>query len=100
MDNSTTLRFEHSPFHNVTIKDRKSVELSGVKNIESFDPSEFLIETSLGFLNVTGTDLSLVRFDQDQAEVSIKGNIISLAYVSNKKTPIANKEKFFGKLLK
>lgn len=100
MDNTSTLRFEHTPFHNVNIKDRKSVELSGVKNIESFDPTEFLIETSLGFLNVTGTDLSLVRFDQDQSEVAIKGNIISLAYVSNKKTATASKEKFFGKLLK
>ena len=51
MDNTNTIRFEHTPFHNVSIKDRKSVELSGVKNIESFDPSEFLIETSLGYLN-------------------------------------------------
>lgn len=100
MDNTNTLRFEHTPFHNVSIKDRKSVELTGVKNIESFDPSEFLIETSLGFLNVVGTDLSLVRFDQDQSEVAIKGNIVSLAYVSNKKSPTVNKEKFFGKLLK
>lgn len=98
MDN--TIRFENAPFHNVSIKDRKAVELTGVKNIESFDPSEFLIETSLGFLNVVGTDLSLVRFDQDQSEVAIKGNIISLAYVSNKKSPQVNKEKFFGKLLK
>ena len=100
MDNTNTIRFEHTPFHNVSIKDRKSVELSGVKNIESFDPTEFLIETSLGFLNVTGTDLSLVRFDQDQSEVAIKGNIISLAYVANKKSPAVNKEKFLGKLLK
>lgn len=100
MDNTNTIRFEHTPFHNVSIKDRKSVELSGVKNIESFDPSEFLIETSLGYLNITGTDLSLVRFDQDRSEVAIKGNIISLAYVSNKKIQQANKDKFFGKLLK
>lgn len=100
MDNTNTMRFEHAPFHNVSMKDRKSVELTGVKNIESFDPSEFLIETSLGFLNVTGTDLSLVRFDQDHAEVVIKGNIISLAYVSNKKSPSVNKDKFLGKLLK
>lgn len=98
MDN--TIRFENAPFHNVSIKDRKSVELTGVKSIESFDPTEFLIETSLGYLNVVGTDLSLVRFNQDQSEVAIKGNIISLSYVSNKKSPQANKDKFFGKLLK
>ena len=62
MDNNNNIRFEHTPYHNVYLKDRKSIELTGVKNIESFDSLEFLIETSLGFLNITGTDLSLIRF--------------------------------------
>ena len=61
MDNNNNIRFEHTPYHNVYLKDRKSIELTGVKNIESFDSLEFLIETSLGFLNITGTDLSLIK---------------------------------------
>ena len=56
-----------------------------MKNIESFDSLEFLIETSLGFLNITGTELSLTRLDQEKCEVSIKGNIDAISYVSNKK---------------
>lgn len=94
MDSINTLR------HNVTLKDRKTLELSGVKNIESFDPGEFLIETALGYLNITGNELSLCRYDQDRSEVTIKGNIVSLSYVSNKKTNTVNKDKFLGKLLK
>ena len=50
MDNNNSIRFEHTPYHNVYLKDRKNIELTGVKNIESFDSLEFLIETSLGFL--------------------------------------------------
>ena len=61
MDNNNSIRFEHTPYHNVYLKDRKNIELTGVKNIESFDSLEFLIETSLGFLNITGTELSLTR---------------------------------------
>ncbi|CVH75992.1 Spore protein YabP [Clostridiales bacterium CHKCI006] len=99
MDHTNTFRFDQAPFHHVVIKDRKTVELTGVKNIESFDATEFLIETSLGFLNLTGSELTLVKFDQEQAEVSIKGNITSLSYVASKKGP-APKEKFLGKLLK
>ena len=53
-DNNNSIRFEHTPYHNVYLKDRKNIELTGVKNIESFDSLEFLIETSLGFLNITG----------------------------------------------
>ena len=99
MDNNNNIRFEHTPYYNVYLKDRKSIELTGVKNIESFDSLEFLIETSLGFLNITGTDLSLIRLDQEKCEVSIKGNIDSISYVSNKKNPKA-KESVFNKLLK
>lgn len=97
MDNS--VRFEHSPFHHVYLKDRKTVELTGVKKIESFDSIEFLIETSLGFLNIVGSDLGLIKYDQEKGEVGIKGNIDSMSYVSNKKK-VMQKEKMLGKLLK
>ena len=70
-----------------------------MKKIESFDSYEFLIETSLGYLNITGSELTLVRLDQDQNEVSIKGNIDSMSYVSDKKKS-HQKEKGFSKLLK
>ena len=69
------------------------------KRIESFDAYEFLIETSLGYLNITGSELTLVRLDQDQNEVSIRGNIDSISYVSDKKKQHP-KEKMFNKLLK
>lgn len=99
MENNNSIRFEHTPYHNVYLKDRKHVELTGVKNIESFDSLEFLIETSLGFLNITGSDLALIRLDQEKCEVSIKGNIDSISYVSNKKAG-KGKESMFNKLLK
>ena len=87
MDNNNSIRFEHTPYHNVYLKDRKNIELTGVKNIESFDSLEFLIETSLGFL------------DQEKCEVSIKGNIDAISYVSNKKNQ-KGKDSVFNKLLK
>ena len=93
MDNNS-LHFEQTPYHHICLKDRKSLELTGVKKIESFDSYEFLIETSLGYLNITGSEL-----DQDQNEVSIKGNIDSMSYVSDKKKS-HQKEKGFSKLLK
>ena len=98
-NNSNGIRFEHTPYHNVYLKDRKNIELTGVKRIESFDSLEFLIETSLGFLNIKGTELSLTRLDQEKNEVSIKGNIDAISYVSSKKSP-KSKESGFNKLLK
>ncbi len=31
MDNNNGIRFEHTPYHNVYLKDRKNIELTGVK---------------------------------------------------------------------
>ncbi|MFQ9071567.1 MAG: YabP/YqfC family sporulation protein [Faecalibacillus faecis] len=59
MDNQ--IHFEQTPYHHVYLKDRKTLELTGIKKIESFDSLEFLIETSLGYLNIKGSDLALVR---------------------------------------
>ncbi len=93
------LHFDHAPFHHVYLKDRKTVELTGVKKIDSFDSLEFLIETSLRFLNIIGNELALARYDQEKGEVGIKGNIESMSYVSSKKKMV-QKEKMLGKLLK
>lgn len=99
MENNNSIHFDHTPYHNVYLKDRKTIELTGVKKIESFDSLEFLIETSLGFLNICGSELSLTRLDQEKCEVSIRGNIDSLSYLSNKKSG-KQKENMFSKLLK
>ena len=70
-DHQNPLRFETSPYHNVVIKDRKSMELSGVKQIDSFDSSEFLLETTLGWMLVSGKDLTLGKLDTDHGDVTI-----------------------------
>ena len=89
---SNPLKFETNPYHNVVMKDRKSLDLTGVKQIDSFDSNEFLLETS------QGKDLTLGKLDTERGEVSIHGLIDRLEYIVNKKGP--GKESFLGKLLK
>ena len=84
-DTINPLRFETSPYHNVLLKDRKKLELSGVKQIDSFDSSEFLLETTLGWMLVSGKELTLGKLDTDHGDVIIKGNIDAINYVSGKK---------------
>lgn len=84
-DTINPLRFETSPYHNVLLKDRKTLEISGVKQIDSFDSSEFLLETTLGWMLVSGKELTLGKLDTDHGDVIIKGNIDAINYVSGKK---------------
>lgn len=92
------LRFETNPYHNVVIKDRKIMELTGVKQIDSFDSSEFLMETAQGWMLVQGKDLTLGKLDTERGDVIIKGLIENLSYVSNKKG--SPKESLVSKIFK
>ena len=84
-ENTNPLRFETSPYHNVLIKDRKTMELSGVKQIDSFDSGDFLLETTLARMLISGKELTLGQRDTEHGDVVIKGNIDSVSYISGKK---------------
>ena len=74
------------------------MELTGVKQIDSFDSSEFLMETAQGWMLVQGKDLTLGKLDTERGDVVIKGLIENLSYVSNKKG--SPKESFMSKIFK
>lgn len=85
--------------HNITIANRKNINISGVKKIDSFDESEFLIETTMGYLKITGSNLEIIKLDTYQGDVSIKGKINSLNYVENGKKK-EKQESIISKLFK
>ncbi len=67
--------------HTITLVERKSLMTSGVKKIENFDDTQFLMDTVMGFLLVKGEGLELVKLDTIQGNVSIKGLIKSMTYL-------------------
>ena len=67
--------------HGLTITERKNLIISGVKKIESFYNEEFLMETTLGFLVIKGSELEIIKLDTYQGNVSIKGRVDSLMYL-------------------
>ena len=85
--------------HGFTITERKNLIISGVKKIESFDNEEFLMETTLGFLVIKGSELEIIKLDTYQGNVTIKGTVDSINYTAsdNKKK---SEESFLSKLFK
>ena len=90
---------ENSYNHGISIAERKNILVTGVKKIESFDNEEFLMETTLGFLVIKGSELEIIKLDTYQGNVSIKGNVDSLSYVS-KDMKKEKEESFLNKLFK
>lgn len=84
--------------HGLTINERKVANISGVLKIESFDEEEFLLETTMGFLVIKGTNLEILKLDTKEGMLSIKGDVDGLSYFENLKK--INKPSLFDKLFK
>ncbi len=90
---------ESSFSHGISIAERKNVLVTGVKKIESFDNEEFQMDTSLGFLVIKGNGLEIIKLDTYQGNVSIKGTVDSLSYISRDQKK-DKEESFISKLFK
>lgn len=85
--------------HGISLAERKNIVVTGVKKIESFDSEEFMMDTTLGFLNIKGSDLEIIKLDTYQGNVSIKGKIDSMIYTDTM-VGKSKEESFLGKLFK
>src|SRR5690625_1393132 len=84
--------------HNIQINNRKEIEINGVKDIDSFDNEEFLIETVMGYLIIRGQNLQLKNLNVDEGLVQIKGKLYEMTYVDDQQTGRA--KGLFSKLFK
>ena len=71
--------------HSINVLERKNILVTGVKKIESFDDTEFLMETVMGYLALKGEELELLKLDTMQGNVSIKGKLKSFSYLDDEK---------------
>ncbi|MBE4906674.1 sporulation protein YabP [Cytobacillus suaedae] len=84
--------------HDVVMRSRRLLDITGVKQVESFDNEEFLLETVMGFLAIRGQNLQMKNLDVDKGIVSIKGKVFDIVYLDEQH---AEKAKgFFSKLFK
>ncbi|RYL89831.1 sporulation protein YabP [Sporolactobacillus sp. Y61] len=84
--------------HDLILKSRKTIEITGVKHVESFDHEEFLLETVMGFLAVKGSSLKMQNLNVEQGVVVIEGRIFEISYLDDQNG--AASKGFFGKLFR
>ena len=81
-ESSTINKYNHS----VSLLERKTLVITGVKKIDNFDKLHFILETTMGFMVIKGEGLELIKLDTLAGNVTIKGTIDSINYVvENKK---------------
>ncbi len=83
----------------INLSQRKKLIITGINKIDSLNDQEFLIDTKLGPLLVTGVNLSMKHLDIESGELWIEGTINSIEYL-DKETKKKEKNSFFGKIFK
>ncbi len=81
--------------HKLNLVNRERVQLTGVKDVISFDSAEVLLETVVGMLQFKGSDLQVKRLTLEKGEVDIDGKVDSMIYSNNQ-----GKAKSAGTILK
>ncbi|MEG1973273.1 MAG: sporulation protein YabP [Oscillospiraceae bacterium] len=69
--------------HTVLIKNRSSLTLTGINDIESFNEEQVLVYTAEGELCIGGQGLHIGKIDVDMGELTLVGQIDSLEYTDN-----------------
>lgn len=85
--------------HHMMIRDRKSLEITGVKKLESLNSEEFVLETSLGYMTISGQDLEMINLSIDKGEILISGYVTKVEYYDHTNNTNAPKG-FLSKLFK
>lgn len=66
--------------------DRKKAALTGVNTVDSASGNELSLTTVLGKLEIKGSDLKIVKFDENDGNLTFTGNIDSVKYAAPKQS--------------
>ena len=66
--------------HKLTLNERKSLTVTGVTEVVSFDESAVIARTDIGTLVVQGKNLQLKTLQPDGGQVAVEGQISALIY--------------------
>ena len=73
-------------YQNVIIESRKKLNISGVKDVTSFDDETILLDTTLGKMTVKGEGLHIVSFNTETGDLMATGQIHAVVYMSDGKS--------------
>ena len=64
----------------LTINDRKSAQLTGVREVLSFDEKQLLLRTEQGDLAVSGEGIHITALLLDEGRLTFEGRVDALSY--------------------
>ena len=71
--------------HNLTLKGRSSLTISGIEHIYSFNDKKVELRTSAGEMVIEGENLDMGKLNLDESVISVQGTINSIVYSKERK---------------
>jgi sporulation protein YabP len=75
-----------SQSQNIIIENRKKLNISGVKEVISFDDETILLDTVLGKITVKGEGLHILSFNTEGGDLDAEGMVHATVYMSDAKS--------------
>ncbi len=75
---------EEKPRHSVAVYGRKQLVMEGVMQVDSFDESEIVLETTMGTLVLKGEGLNITQLSKETGNLAAEGHFNSFQYIENK----------------
>ena len=95
--NSQNFKDDTRSAHKIVIDCRKRIDITGVRDVLSFDETEVTLHTTAGELIIEGKELSVTTLDTDRGVVIVDGRIDSLYYST---TDEKKSRGLFGRMIK
>lgn len=88
---------DKSKIHDVILKNRKNLSITGVLDVDNFDEETVTTYTDQGELTIKGENLHISKINLDTGDITLDGTITALIYSDNIKL---NKQNFLSRLFK
>ena len=83
--------------HNIIVENRKSMNVSGITDVNSFDEKVICLYTQLGELTIQGKELHIDSMSVETGNLTITGDIWAIIYGDrDRKGPLS----FLGRLFR
>lgn len=71
---------QESQSHRLTLQQRRSLTVTGVEEVVSFDETAVVLHTALGTLVVQGKELQMKALSPENGQMAVEGTVSLLAY--------------------
>lgn len=70
--------------HKMALIGRKSMSLTGIREVISFDAKEVVLDTTQGVLMLRGDEMNVTRLLVEKGEMDLDGRIDSMTYTEHR----------------